>query len=404
MSVATPILHVDMDAFYASVEVVRRPELRGLPVVVGGGGARGVVAAASYEARAFGIHSAMPSTRARRLCPDAVFLPGDHTLYREVSRRVMEVFRDITPLVEPVSLDEAFLDVGGAERTAGTPTEIAGEIRAIVAEREHLDCSVGVAPNKFLAKLASGQAKPRVGPTGPEPGQGVCVVGADAVEEFLAPLPVGAVWGVAPRTLQRLRGLGVSSVGDLVAVPEATLVTLLGEAAGRHLWRLARGVDDRPVEPDQRARSIGHEETFATDLADAVRLRAELVRMADAVASRLREAGVVGRTVTLKVRFSDFETVTRSLTLVDPTDSGAEVAEVAAGLLARLDLARGVRLLGVSLSSLADGSARQLRLDEVPGASWSPGGRSRWREAERAVDMIRDRFGEAAIGRDPARG
>lgn len=406
MRPATPILHVDMDAFFASVEVVRNPDLRGKPVVVGGSGERGVVAAASYEARVFGIRSAMPSLRARSLCPDLVFLPGDHAHYREVSQRVMAIFDRFTPLVEPLSLDEAFLDVGGAERSVGDPGVIASEIRRLVSVEEGLACSVGVAPNKFLAKLASGQAKPRVSESGSSEGSGVCVVPPSAVEAFLAPLPAEAVWGVGPRTMERLRRLGVTTVGDLAVVPEATLVSLLGDAVGRQLWRLARGMDDRSVEPGQPVKSIGHEETFPVDLLDPASLMHELVGMADSVAGRARAAGVTARTVSIKVRFGDFTTVTRASTLADATDSSAEIAEVAGVMLEKIDPSRGVRLLGVSLSGLREGSVRQLRLDEMPGSGCvgeERGDRlSRWREAEGVVDRIRQRFGYRAIGSQAA--
>lgn len=406
MRPATPILHVDMDAFFASVEVVRNPDLRGKPVVVGGSGERGVVAAASYEARVFGIRSAMPSLRARSLCPDLVFLPGDHAHYREVSQRVMAIFDRFTPLVEPLSLDEAFLDVGGAERSVGDPGVIASEIRRLVSVEEGLACSVGVAPNKFLAKLASGQAKPRVSESGSSEGSGVCVVPPSAVEAFLAPLPAEAVWGVGPRTMERLRRLGVTTVGDLAVVPEATLVSLLGDAVGRQLWRLARGMDDRSVEPGQPVKSIGHEETFPVDLLDPASLMHELAGMADSVAGRARAAGVTARTVSIKVRFGDFTTVTRASTLADATDSSAEIAEVAGVMLEKIDPSRGVRLLGVSLSGLREGSVRQLRLDEMPGSGCvgeERGDRlSRWREAEGVVDRIRQRFGYRAIGSQAA--
>ena len=320
MTQPTPILHVDMDAFFVSVELVRRPELRGLPVVVGGDGERGVVAAASYEARAYGVRSAMPSTRARRLCPDVVFLPGDHRHYGEVSRRVMLIFRRYTPLVEPLSLDEAFLDVSGVVRLHGPPTEVAAAIRSDVLAEEGLGCSVGIAANKFLAKLASAQAKPTAGTDGPAPGRGVQVVPADGIREFLDPLPVEAIWGVGPRTLERLQRLGVRTVAELRAVPEPTLVSSLGRAAGAQFWRLARGIDERRVDPAQSVRSIGHEETFSRDLTEPGDLRRELIRMVDAVGRRLREAGVAGRTVTVKVRFPDFTTVSRSQTLPDATD------------------------------------------------------------------------------------
>ena len=390
MGEPTPILHVDMDAFFVSVEVVRRPELRGLPVVVGGEGARSVVAAASYEARVYGIHSAMPSTRARRLCPDLVFLPGDHRHYGEVSRRVMAIFRRYTPLVEPLSLDEAFLDVAGAGRLHGSPVQVADAIRRDVLEEEGLGCSVGIAANKFLAKLASAQAKPTVGSGAPVPGSGVLVVPADGAREFLDPLPVGAIWGVGPRTLERLQRLGVQTVAELRAVPEATLVSSFGRAAGAQFWRLSRGLDGRRVDPDQSVRSIGHEETFARDLTQPDDVRRELVRMVDAVGRRLREAGVAGRTVTLKVRFPDFTTITRSQTLPDATDLVVEILEVATGLIGAVDTSPGIRLLGVSLSGLRDSSVRQLSFEDLA----DPG----WREAERAVELIRGRFGVGSIG------
>ena len=390
MTQPTPILHVDMDAFFVSVELVRRPELRGLPVVVGGDGERGVVAAASYEARAYGVRSAMPSTRARRLCPDVVFLPGDHRHYGEVSRRVMLIFRRYTPLVEPLSLDEAFLDVSGVVRLHGPPTEVAAAIRSDVLAEEGLGCSVGIAANKFLAKLASAQAKPTAGMDGPAPGRGVQVVPADGIREFLDPLPVEAIWGVGPRTLERLQRLGVRTVAELRAVPEPTLVSSVGRVAGAQFWRLARGIDERRVDPAQSVRSIGHEETFSRDLTEPGDLRRELIRMVDAVGRRLREAGVAGRTVTVKVRFPDFTTVSRSQTLPDATDLVVEILEVATGLMESLDTTLGIRLLGVSLSGLRDGSVRQLRFEDLG----DPG----WLEAEQAVDRIRDRFGVGSIG------
>ena len=386
----TPILHVDMDAFFAAVELVRHPELRGKPVVVGGTGARGVVAAASYEARAFGVHSAMPSLRARRLCPEAVFLPGDHAYYGQVSRRVMGLLHRFTPLVEPLSLDEAFLDVGGAERLHGSPTEVALAIRKTILEEEHLTCSVGVAPNKFLSKLASESAKPWAGRQGPVFGSGIRVVEVGGIEEFLDPLPVEAVGGVGPRTLERMHSLGVQTVAQLRGLPEGTLVASVGRAAGRQLWRLARGIDDRVVEPGQTVKSLGHEETFAADLERSEDLHRELARMVDAVAHRLRDSGVAGRTVTLKLRYGDFTTVTRSQTRAAATDLATEILEAATDLLGLLDPSPGVRLLGVSVSGLQDGNVRQLRFDEVTTAGW--------RAAEEAVDRIRHRFGAGAIG------
>ncbi len=389
MGAPRTILHVDMDAFYASVEQLRDPELRGKPVIVGGPGARGVVAAASYEARAFGIHSAMSSVRAQRLCPHAIFVAGDHDHYAEVSRRVMAIFGAFTPLVEALSLDEAFLDVTGARRLLGDGATIAAAIRERVLAEEGLTCSVGVAASKHIAKLASEAAKPRVGRTGPEPGLGVKVVAPGEELDFLHPLPVQALWGVGPKTLERLRARGIATVGDLADLDEQGAQEVLGAANGSHLWRLARGIDERPVIPDQKAKSIGHEETFARDHHRLETLHHELVRLADSVASRLRAAGVAGRTVSIKVRFNDFTTITRAVTLPAAVDTGPDVVRAASQLLERVDPTPGVRLLGIHVSQLVDQAARQLSLDEVGVPSWT--------DATGAVDAIRARYGADAI-------
>jgi DNA polymerase-4 len=384
------ILHVDMDAFFVSVELLDRPELRGLPVIVGGSGARGVVAAASYEARAHGVFSAMPSVRARRLCPTAVFLDGRHARYAEVSAQVMARFRACTPLVEPISLDEAFLDVSGARRRRGPAPVIAAELRLQIRDELGLTCSVGVAPSKFVAKLASEAAKPVVAPTSPRPGLGVKVVRADQVLGFLHPLPVQALWGVGPATLARLQRLGIATVGDLARLPVEALVSTLGNASGRHLHDLANGIDERAVEPDRRPKSISHEETFAVDRHDRPGLERELVRFADAVAARLREQGLAGRTVNLKVRFGDFRTITRSSTLSAAADSAQDLVPVARGLLGGVEVHAGVRLLGLGVSGLIERPAHQLTFDDVD--------RGSWRDVDRTVDRIRSRFGAAAIG------
>jgi DNA polymerase-4 len=384
------ILHVDMDAFFVSVELLDQPELRGRPVIVGGAGDRGVVAAASYEARAFGVFSAMPSVRARRLCPQAVFLPGRHARYGEVSSRVMAIFGSFTPLVEPISLDEAFLDVRRSRRLHGPAPDIARWIRARVLDEEGLTCSVGVAPSKFVAKLASEAAKPRASVHGPQPGLGVKIVAPDEVLGFLHPLPVQALWGVGPATLERLGRIGIATVGDLAAMTLPTLTGALGDAAGRHLHALANGIDDRAVEPERQAKSIGHEETFPRDHHSLRTLERELVRLADSVGARLRAHGLAGRTITLKVRFHDFRTITRSTTLAGPTDSSHAVVTAAKQLLGGIDPSPGVRLIGVSVSGLVEGAARQLSLDDPSGGSWE--------DADEAVDAIRARFGSRSIG------
>ena len=384
------ILHVDMDAFYASVEVLRDPSLAGRPVIVGGSGDRGVVASCSYEARAFGVRSAMASVRARRMCPTAVFVHGDMSRYAGYSRRIHEVFSSFTPLVEGISLDEAFLDVAGARRLFGPAERVASSIRERVRADTGLSCSVGVAPSKLLAKLASRAAKPTASSAGIDPGPGVVVVRPGEELAFLHPLPVTELWGVGPATAERLRSRGVRTVGDLAAVSVEALVSWLGTANGRHLHELAWARDTRPVEPERAVKSVGHEETFAVDLVDRATLHREVVRQADAVASRLREASLAGRTVTVKVRFNDFATITRSRTLPEAVDTAPEVAAVARGLLDGVDAGGGIRLLGVSVSNLAaGGAARQLTFGEDAPA---------WTDASRALDGVRARFGPAALG------
>ena len=375
------VLHVDMDAFYASVSLRDRPDLHGTPVIVAGGGNRGVVLSATYEARALGVHSAMPMSRARRLAPQATVIEPDHHEYAEVSRNVMALFGSITPLVEPLSLDEAFLDVSGALRRLGSPTRIAELIRARVEDEQRITCSVGVASTKFVAKLASTRAKP----------DGLLVIPVDRVIDFLHPLPVGALWGVGEKTEEHLVRLGLRTVGDIAHTPVATLERALGAATGSHLHELSWGRDPRQVRPDEREKSLGNEETFAQDIDDPEVIHAHLLRLADQVAARLRRSGQVGRTVAIKVRFSDFTTLTRSRTLSAPTDVGREVYDTARHLYDALGLERvRIRLVGVRVEGLvaAEVAPRQLTLDESADER---------REAEVAIDALRARFGADAV-------
>jgi DNA polymerase-4 len=374
------ILHVDMDAFFASVEVRRRPELRGHPVVVGGTGPRGVVSSASYEARAFGVRSAMPGGQARRLCPQAVFLPPDMGAYAEASREVMRIFGDVTPLVEPLSVDEAFLDVAGAQRLLGRPTEIARHIRSRVAEELALTCSVGVAPTKFLAKLASTRCKP----------DGLLVVPAERALDFLHPLPVEALWGVGERTAESLRRLGLRLVGDVAQAPVGMLRQALGEAAARHLHELSWARDPRPVTVDRAEKSVSNETTFDVDVSDTDVIRRTLLGLAGRVGARLRRAGQAGRTVAIKVRLADFRTLSRSRTLGAPTDVAREIFDTAWALYEALRPGDKVRLLGVRVEGLtaSDGAPRQLTLGERTHG---------WRDAERAADAVAAKFGARGV-------
>jgi DNA polymerase-4 len=370
-----------MDAFYASVELITRPELRGRPVIVGAEGGRSVVLSATYEARRDGVHSAMPMSRARRLSPHAVVIPPTPGRYSEVSRGVMEIFRSVTPLVEPLSLDEAFLDVAGAVRRLGSPGVIAQLLRDRVADEQRITCSVGVATTKFVAKLASGRAKP----------DGLLVVPAAETVPFLHALQVGSLWGVGDRTEESLHRLGLTTVADIAHTPVDTLRRALGDAAGTHLHELSWGRDPRPVVAGQAEKSIGAEETFATDVDDPVVVRRELLRLSERVAARLRSAGVLGRTVVVKIRFADFATITRSRTLPEHTDVARVIYATAGDLYDALGLDRArLRLVGVRVEGLADASGgyHQLSLDERPQG---------WREAERAVDRASARFGAGAV-------
>jgi DNA polymerase-4 len=390
-----PVLHVDMDAFYASVAVRERPDLAGVPVVVGGG-SRGVVLSADYLARQYGVRSAMPMTRARRLCPQAVVLPPDFETFGQVSTSVMETFRRVTPLVEVLSLDEAFLDVRGAARRLGSPLEVAEQLRATIHDEQGITCSVGVAAAPSVAKLGSRRAKP----------DGVVVVPPAEVASFLHPLDVGELWGVGEKTAALLHRLGLLTVGDLARTPLPTLRRALGHHLGGHLHELAHGADRRPIAARTAAafggapggygtadpeHSMGAQETFGRDTDDREVIVRELLRLAEKVSRRMRTAGVAGRTVTLTVRFADFTTITRSRTLPEATDVTVEVHRAATRLFDALGLQRArIRLVGVRAEGLVPRERvhRQLVLGEPEHG---------WPEADRAVDRAARRFGSAAV-------
>jgi DNA polymerase IV len=376
------ILHVDMDAFYASVEIRDRPELAGRPVIVGGLSGRSVVLSATYQARAFGVRSAMPMSRARRLCPQAVVIPPSRGSYGAVSREVMAIFSSVTPLVEPLSLDEAFLDVSGAIRLLGPPVRIGELIRQQVAEQQQITCSVGIAANKFLAKLASVHCKP----------DGLLVIPADGALEFLHPLPISALWGVGERTGQMLARLGLRTVGDIARTPISALEGELGKAAAAHLHALAWGRDDRGVAPSVREKSVGAEETFDTDVTDPAVIRRELLRLSRRTAGALRSSGYATRTVVVKLRKADFTTITRSRTLPEATSETQRIYATARSLYESSGLSgqARLRLVGVRATGLvpAAAAATQLALGEQGGS---------WRDAESAVDRITGRFGPDAV-------
>jgi len=377
------ILHVDMDAFFASVEQLDNPALRGKPVLVGGSSKRGVVAAASYEARKFGVHSAMPSAVARRLCPDAIFVKGRYDRYRQLSDQVFDILDDFTPLVQPVSIDEAFLDVTGSQRLLGPAPELAARIRQRIRAETGLTASVGVAPNKFLAKLASDMHKP----------DGLTVIEPERVQAILDPLPVGRMWGVGPAAEKRLHRLGLRSFAQLRQIEPVALKNALG-SWGEHIWRLARGEDDRPVVPDHEAKSVGHETTFFENLADPDDVRSVLLQLTEDTARRLRRKGRRARTVTCKIRFGDFETITRSHTLPAPTDTTSDLWDAARAVFDTwaAKAFQPVRLIGVSASGLTEGAEAQLGLFPDPAAE-------RQRALDAASDAVAAKFGRGAVRR-----
>jgi DNA polymerase-4 len=379
------ILHLDMDAFYASVEVKRNPNLKGKPVIVGGNSGRGVVVAATYEARAFGIHAAMPMSRAIRLCPEVIVVSPDHQEYAETSEQLLEIMLSVTPLVETISLDEAFLDVTGSRKLLGTPRAIGDLLRSKIKNELQLTASVGIASTKFVAKLASTYAKP----------DGLLVVPVDQVLEFLHPLPVNALWGVGSKTEEKLVELGLKKISDIAQLPVKTLIKILGEAAGEHLHDLAWGRDEREVVVYEPDKSIGHEHTFDVDVFKPTEIEAEILRLSDLVASRLRSRELVGRTISVKLRFNDFSTITRSQTIKGYTNTTQEINSIAKGLYQKLGLQRArIRLVGVRVEGLHSsvGAAIQPALD-APEHGWP--------QADQAIDKARERFGDQAV--KPAR-
>jgi DNA polymerase IV len=374
----TVILHVDMDAFYASVAELDHPEYKGKALVVGAG-ARGVVLSANYEARKFGIRAAMPVGRAKRMAPHAIFIAPEHHRYSEISERVMAIFHSYTPLVEPISLDEAFLDVTGSQKLFGTGREIAAKIRKQVEKEEGITCSVGLAQSKFIAKLASQHCKPN----------GMLEIKSDRILEFLHPLPVRAIWGVGPKTAESLERLGLHTVSDIAHTPRATLIRALGESTGASLYELAWGRDYRDVIPDEPEKSIGNEETFSEDLDNPEEILREFLRMTEKATARLRERSLFAKTISIKIKFADFSSLTRSKTVPIAIDNTHDTYEVVKALYLALrnDGAR-IRLVGVSFSQLQEGAPVQLEL----------GARERgWREADTAIDRAQARFGRGSV-------
>jgi DNA polymerase IV len=373
-------MHVDMDAFFVSVELRTRPELRGQPVIVGFPGERSVVLSGSYEARAFGVKSAMPMAVAMRMCPQAVVIEPRHKLYYEVSGQLMAIFESITGLVEPLSVDEAFLDVTGALRRLGPPRGIGELIRRRVSAELGITASVGIAETKFVAKIASTRCKP----------DGLLLIGPEQTVPYLHSLPVGALWGVGAKTGEVLANMGIRTVADVAATPVSSLKKVLG-ATGEHVHRLAWGIDPRPVTPVRLEKSIGAEETFAVDTTDDALLRRELLRLSHRTATRLRSSGMVARTVALKLRFADFSTITRSRTVQTPVDSAQLIYAVVLQLLESLGTrAMAVRLVGVRAEQLEEAAhtSLQLSIDRRE---------ENWRAAEQALDEVARKFGNKSV-------
>ena len=374
------IMHLDMDAFFASIEQVDNPKLKGLPVIVGGSSDRGVVSAASYEARKYGVHSAMPVVQARKLCPRGVFLPVRMKRYAQASRQVMDILAQVSPLVEKASVDEAYVDITGTGRLLGPPRELAVQVKRQVLETTSLTCSIGIAPNKFLAKIASDFDKP----------DGLTVIEPEAVADFLAGLPVGKIPGVGKRTLEILEGVAVRTAGDVLKYPRSFWSARLGKG-GESLFRKAQGIDTRPVVISEAAKSCSAEHTFEQDTDDRERLRQWLLKQSERVGRELRQDRIKGRTVTLKVKYADHHQITRSRTLARPTNSTDRIFETVSELLEGVELKQKVRLVGTGVSNFAAPQVQLTLLEE---------GTQEEREAlDSVLDCIRSRFGDHAIKR-----
>jgi DNA polymerase-4 len=375
------ILHIDLDAFFVSVELLDKPELCGQPVAVGGrADQRGVISSASYEARKFGVRSALPTRRALQLCPDLILLPARHDLYAEHSRAIMAMLQEVTPQIEPISIDEAFLDITGTELRHGAPDKLAHDLHDRIRDQFGLPCSIGIASNKLVAKIATEHAKPN----------GICIVPRDEEPQFLAPLPVRALWGVGPKTADILKSIGIETIGQIAHARSDVLVRRFGQRGADDLIRRAQGIDESPVESDRAIKQISQETTFVRDVADAQRLRATLLELSEGVGVRLREDGLSARTIAIKIRYGDFTTFTRQTTLPQPTDLDQTIFATAWSLFEANWKKRAIRLLGVAARQLSE-AAQQLDLFKPRD--------ERIEQLTRTVDEIRHKYGSSALKR-----
>ncbi len=394
------ILHIDMDAFFAMLEVARRPELKGMPVIVGGLGERGVVATASYEARIYGVNSAMPMVQARRKCPGGVFLPGDHKFYAKASKRIMKILYSYTPYLEPLSLDEAFLDISRIYKPRHTPLEISGIIQKEILEKEGLSCSIGISNRKHISKIASEMAKPKILDGKIEPGEGIILVPAGEEADFLYSLDIRKIWGIGPVTFKKLKSYGITSVGQIADFNLESLKKILGKKAAVSLKHLAEAKDERKVQTGRISKSMSAEETFAQDVYKKRELASHIMRLSDKLATRLRHNKMHAKCITLKIRYSqNFESIVRSLTLPFPVDTAFLISEHARKLLEAQELKGGVRLLGVGVSQL-DFSANlpteaQTFLDIFDDGRLAK--TNQWKKVENAIDRIRKKYNEDSI-------